>query len=48
MGESIDVFVAGVGTGGTLTGAGEILKGRNLNTKVVAAEPLVSSVLSGW
>lgn len=47
LGDNIDVFVAGVGTGGTLTGVGEILKSRNPNTKVVAVEPLVSSVLSG-
>ena len=47
MGENIDAFVAGVGTGGTLTGVGEMLKTRNPNTKVVAVEPLVSAVLSG-
>lgn len=47
LGDSIDAFVAGVGTGGTLTGVGEVLKERNPNTKVVAVEPLVSSVLSG-
>ena len=45
--ENIDVFVAGVGTGGTLTGVGEMLKARNPNTRIVAVEPLVSAVLSG-
>ncbi len=47
VGDRIDAFVAGVGTGGTLTGVGEVLKERNPATKVVAVEPLVSSVLSG-
>ncbi|MXV78513.1 cysteine synthase A, partial [Candidatus Poribacteria bacterium] len=47
LGDNIDAFVAGVGTGGTLTGVGEVLKERNPSTKVVAVEPLVSSVLSG-
>lgn len=47
MGDNIDVFVAGVGTGGTLTGVGEMLKTRNPNTRIVAVEPLVSAVLSG-
>ncbi|AKL95061.1 cysteine synthase CysK [Clostridium aceticum] len=43
----IDGFVAGVGTGGTLTGVGEILKQKNKKIKIVAVEPSKSSVLSG-
>jgi len=42
----VDFFVAGVGTGGTVTGAGEYLKSKNSNVKVVAVEPFDSPVLS--
>ncbi|HDZ69143.1 MAG TPA: cysteine synthase A [Phycisphaerales bacterium] len=43
----VDVFVAGVGTGGTITGVGEILKSRKPSVKNVAVEPAASPVLSG-
>lgn len=43
----IDYFVAGVGTGGTLTGVGEVLKAFNKNIKIIAVEPAGSNVLSG-
>ena len=46
-GGDVDVLVAGVGTGGTITGCGEVLKERNPNLYVVAVEPAASAVLSG-
>lgn len=47
MEQDIDVFVAGVGTGGTVTGVGQYLKSKNSNIKIVAVEPADSPLLSG-
>ena len=45
--DTLDAFVAGVGTGGTITGVSSVLKEKNYNTKIVAVEPEKSTVLSG-
>ena len=43
----VDAFIAGVGTGGTVSGVGEVLKQRNPNVRIIAVEPYESAVLSG-
>lgn len=47
MGDQLDAFIAGIGTGGTITGAGEVLKEAYKGIKIYAVEPADSPVLSG-
>ena len=44
---TVDIFIAGVGTGGTITGVGQVLKDRKNNVRIIAVEPATSAVLSG-